>query len=72
MRLGGAQPGQVIGEGGVPAAGPAELAAGTRLDLPVHSLIRLALDNLAGDKAEGLRPGPHHRPGGSPARAALR
>ncbi len=57
MRLGGAQPGQVIGEGGVAAAGPAELAAGTRVDLPVHGIVRLAFDNLAWGEAEGQRSG---------------
>jgi hypothetical protein len=57
VRLGGVQPGQVIGEGGVAAAGPAELAAGARVDLAVHSVIRLAFDNPAGGEAEGLRAG---------------
>jgi hypothetical protein len=56
VRLGGAQPGQMIGEGGIPSARPAERAAGTRIDLPVHGVIRLALDNLAGCEAQGLRP----------------
>jgi hypothetical protein len=58
VRLGGAQPGQVIGEGGVAAAGPAELGAGTWINLPVHGLIRLAFDNLAWGEAEGLSTGP--------------
>jgi hypothetical protein len=54
VRLGGAQPGQVTGEGGVAAAGTAELAAGTWVDLLVDRLVRLALDDLAGVEAEGL------------------
>ncbi len=54
VRLGGRQPGQVIGECRVPAAGPAEPGAGTRVDLLVDRVVRLALDNLTCGEAEGL------------------
>jgi hypothetical protein len=57
VRLGRHQPGQVIGEGRVSAAGPAELGAGARVDLPVHRLIRLTLNQLARGEAEGLGAG---------------
>jgi len=48
MRLGGAQLGQVIGERRVTATRPAELVAGTRVDLPVDRLVRSALHDLSG------------------------
>jgi len=57
VRLGRHQPGQVIGEGQVTAAGPAELGPGARVDLPVHRLIWLPLSHLAWGEAEGLRAG---------------
>jgi hypothetical protein len=57
VRLGGYEPGQVVGEGGVAAAGPAELGAGARVDLPVDRVVRLAGDGLAGGKAKGLGSG---------------
>ena len=43
VRLGGRQPGQVIGERRVAAAGPAEPGPGARVDLPVDRVVRLAL-----------------------------
>ena len=57
VRLGGLQPGQVIGERRVAAAGPAEPGPGSRVDLPVDRVVGLALDGLAGDEAEGLGSG---------------
>ena len=57
VRLGGRQPGQVVGEGRVAAAGPAEPGAGARVGLPVHRVVGLALDGLAGGEAEGLGAG---------------
>ena len=56
MRLGGLQPGQVIAEGRVPAAGPAEPGPGARVDLPVYRVVRLALHDLAIGEAAGLCP----------------
>jgi hypothetical protein len=49
--------GQMIGEGDVAAADWADFAAGARIDLPVHGVLRLAFDNLAGGEAEDLRTG---------------
>ena len=57
MRLGRHQPGQVIGEGRVTAAGPAELGPGARVDLLVHRVVWLAFNHLAGGEAEGLGAG---------------
>jgi hypothetical protein len=57
MRLGGREPGQVVGERGVAAAGPAEPGAGARVSLPVDRVVGLALDGLAECEAEGLGPG---------------
>jgi hypothetical protein len=54
VRLGRGEPGQVVGERRVAAAGPAESDAGARVDLPVHRVVRLAVDGLAGGEAEGL------------------
>src|SRR5262249_63524 len=51
------KPGQVVGEGRVAAAGPAKPGSGTRVDLPVHRVVRLAVDGLAGYEAEGLGAG---------------
>jgi hypothetical protein len=52
VRLGGREPGQVVGEGRVAAAGPAEPGAGARVDLPVDRVVRRAFDDLTGRKAE--------------------
>jgi hypothetical protein len=41
VRLGGGEPGEMVGEGPVAAPGPAELSAGTRVDLLVHRVVRL-------------------------------
>src|SRR6185437_12553560 len=57
VRLGGHEPGQVVGEGRVAAAGPTELSSGARVGLPVDRVVGLALDGLAGDEAEGLGAG---------------
>ena len=57
VRLGGRQPGEMVGEGRVPAAGPAELGAGARVGLPVDRVVGLAVDGLAGGEAEGLGAG---------------
>ena len=57
VRLGRRQPGQVVGERWVAAAGPAELGAGARVGLPVDRVVRLAVDGLAGCEAEGLGAG---------------
>jgi hypothetical protein len=57
VRLGGREPGQVVGEGGVAAAGPAELGSGARVGLLVDRVVGLALDGLAGCEAEGLGAG---------------
>ena len=57
VRLGGFQPGQVVGERRVPAARSAEPGPGLRVDLPVDRVVRLALDDLAGGEAEGLGSG---------------
>ena len=57
VRLGGREPGQVVGERRVAAAGAAELGAGARVDLLVDRVVRLALDDLAGGEAEGLGSG---------------
>ena len=54
VRLGGFQPGQVVGEGRVPAAGSAESGAGVRVGLLVDRVVRLAVDSLAKGEAEGL------------------
>jgi len=55
MRLCRRQPGQVIGERGIPAAGPAEPVSGSRVGLPVHRVVRPAFDDLPGCEAESLR-----------------
>ena len=47
----------MVGEGRVAAAGPAEPGAGARVGLPVHRVVRLAVDGLAGGEAEGLGAG---------------
>ena len=57
VRLGRRQPGQVVGEGRVAAAGPAEPGSGARVGLPVDRVVGLALDGLAGGEAEGLGAG---------------
>ena len=57
VRLGRREPGQVVGEGRVAAAGPAELGAGARVGLPVDRVVGLAFDGLAGGEAEGLGAG---------------
>jgi hypothetical protein len=44
----------MVGEGRVPAAGPAEPGAGARVGLPVDRVVGLAVDGLAEGKAEGL------------------
>ena len=41
VRLGGREPGQVVGEGRVAAAGPAEPGAGARVGLPVDRVVGL-------------------------------
>ena len=53
VRLGGLQPGQVLGERRIPAPCTPQPGAGARVDLLVHRVIRIALDNLAWCKAEG-------------------
>ena len=57
VRLGRRQPGQVVGEGRVPAAGPAEPGSGAWVGLPVHRVIGFAVDDVAGGEAEGLGAG---------------
>ena len=57
VRLGRREPSQVIGEGRIAAAGPAELGAGSRVGLPVDRVVRFAVDGLAGGEAEGLGAG---------------
>ena len=57
VRLGRREPGQVVGERRVAAAGPAEPGAGARVGLPVDRVVGLALDGLAGGEAEGLGAG---------------
>jgi len=52
--LGRLKPGQVVGEGRVAAAGPTELSAGVRVELPVNRVVRRTFDDLAGREAEGL------------------
>jgi hypothetical protein len=54
VRLGGGEPGQVVGEGRVAAAGAAEPGAGVRVGLPVDRVVGFAVDGLAGGEAEGL------------------
>ena len=54
VRLGGRQPGQVIGERGVATTGPTKPVTGARVDLPVNRVVRLALHDLPGGEAEGL------------------
>src|SRR5262249_11567508 len=51
------QPGQMVGEGRVAAAGPAEPGAGARVGLPIDRVVGFAVDGLAGCKAEGLGAG---------------
>src|SRR5205814_10500715 len=57
VRLSRLKAGGMVGEGRVAAAGPAEPGAGARVDLPVHRVVRLAVDGLAGCEAEGLGSG---------------
>ena len=57
VRLGRGEPGEVVGEGRVAAAGPAEPGAGTGVGLPVDRVVRCAVDGLAGGEAEGLGAG---------------
>jgi hypothetical protein len=54
VRLGRLEPGQVIGERGVPAAGPTQLGSGARVDLLVDRLVRFTLHDLAGGEAKSL------------------
>ena len=54
VRLRRLKAGEVVGEGGVAAAGPAEPGAGARVGLPVDRVVRRAVDGLAGGEAEGL------------------
>jgi hypothetical protein len=55
VRLGRLQPGQVISERRIPAAGPAELVPAPRVALLVNRVIRPALNDLARCEAQGLR-----------------
>src|SRR4029077_11556970 len=48
VRLSRLEPGEMVGEGRVAAAGPAEPGAGARVGLPVDRVVRLAVDGLAG------------------------
>ena len=57
VRLGRREPGQVVGERRVAAAGPAEPAGGVRVDLPVDRVIGLVADGLAWGESEGLGSG---------------
>jgi hypothetical protein len=57
VRLGRLEPGEVVGEGRVASAGPAEFGSGVRVGLPVDRVIRFAVDGLAGGEAEGLGAG---------------
>jgi hypothetical protein len=57
VRLGRLKPGQVVGEGRVAAAGPAEPGAGTRVGLLVDRVVGGSVDGLAGGDAEGLGAG---------------
>ena len=57
MRFGGREPGQMIGECRISAAGAPELRAGARVELTVDRVVRRALDGLAGCEAEGLGAG---------------
>jgi hypothetical protein len=57
VRLSRLEPGQMLGEGRVAAAGPAEPGPGARVGLPVDRVVRLAVDGLAGGEAEGLGAG---------------
>ena len=73
VRLGGLQPGQVIGERRVAAAGPAESwlrCAGRPAGTPRRTAWRSTVWPRL--KPRACAPGPHHRPGGSPAWAALK
>ena len=57
MRLGRLEPGQVVGEGRVAAAGPAERGAGAGVGLPVDRVVGLAVNGLAWGEAEGVGAG---------------
>jgi hypothetical protein len=57
VRLSRLEPGEVVGEGRVAAAGPAELGSGARVGLPVDRVVRFAVDGLARGEAEGLGAG---------------
>ena len=57
MRLGRLEPGEMVGEGRVPAAGPAELGSAAWVELPVHGVVGLAVDGVAGGEAEGVGAG---------------
>jgi hypothetical protein len=54
VRLGRGEPGEMVSEGRVAAAGPAEPGAGARVELPVHRVVRFAVDVLAWGEAKGL------------------
>ena len=72
VRLGGREPGQVIGERRVPAAGPTQFGPGARVGLPVDRVVGWRSTVWPGVRPRAWAPGPHQRPGGSPAWAALR
>jgi hypothetical protein len=57
IRLGRSEPGEMISERGVAAAGSAEPGTGARVDLPVDRVVGLAVDGLARGEAEGLGTG---------------
>jgi len=57
VRLGGHEPGEMVGERRVPATGTPELTARLRVELLVDRVVRRAFDDLTGRKAEGLGAG---------------
>jgi hypothetical protein len=57
VRLGGLEPGEMVGEGRVATAGPAESGSGSWVGLPVDGIVWFAVDGLAGGEAEGLGAG---------------
>ena len=53
VRFGRREPGEMVSERRVAAAGSAEPGTGSRVGLPVHGVVGLAVDGLAGGEAEG-------------------